>query len=210
MQDMIRSDATRAGAERERKVERVRVNPGSVQGLVDPLFSGRMNMFARSVRKGFTLVEILIVVVILGILAAIVIPQFTSASETAKASSLVSQLQTIRSQLELFQVQHNGAYPTLAELNADWGVMTSRTNAQKAIMPGSGDPNEYPFGPYLQQPPRNPFWSGAGATALHGTALANTGWIYNEATGQMQASLPNGSDLVKLGISTTDAVVVAD
>ncbi|MEM9111640.1 MAG: prepilin-type N-terminal cleavage/methylation domain-containing protein, partial [Planctomycetota bacterium] len=50
------------------------------------------------VRKGFTLVEILIVVVILGILAAIVIPQFTNASEAAKASSVLSQLQTLRSQ----------------------------------------------------------------------------------------------------------------
>ena len=35
-------------------------------------------------KTGFTLVEILIVVIILGILAAIVIPQFTSASESAK------------------------------------------------------------------------------------------------------------------------------
>ncbi len=59
----------------------------------------------RTTRKGgFTLVEILIVVIILGILAAIVIPQFTSASESAKASSLVSQMQTIRSQLELGSV----------------------------------------------------------------------------------------------------------
>ena len=50
-------------------------------------------------RKGFTLVEILIVVIILGILAAIVIPQFTSASSDARQSSLTSQLQTLRSQV---------------------------------------------------------------------------------------------------------------
>ena len=73
-------------------------------------------MSRKSIRKGFTLVEILIVVVILGILAAIVIPQFTNASESAKGSSLVSQLQTIRGQLELYQTQHNGSYPTLAQL----------------------------------------------------------------------------------------------
>ena len=66
--------------------------------------------------QGFTLVEILIVVVILGILAAIVIPQFTNASETARASSLNTQLQSIRSQLELYQLQHNGEYPPEATL----------------------------------------------------------------------------------------------
>ena len=46
--------------------------------------------------KGFTLVEILIVVIILGILAAIVIPQFTNASSDARKNSLTSQLQTVR------------------------------------------------------------------------------------------------------------------
>ena len=65
--------------------------------------------------SGFTLVEILIVVVILGILAAIVIPQFTNASDSAKGSSLTSQLQTIRSQLELAQTQHGwGPIPDLS------------------------------------------------------------------------------------------------
>ena len=72
-----------------------------------------MNTVRTAVRKGFTLVEILIVVVILGILAAIVIPQFSSASQAAQASSLVTQLQSIRSQLELYQLQHGGDYPTL-------------------------------------------------------------------------------------------------
>ena len=60
------------------------------------------------VRQGFTLIEILIVVVILGILAAIVIPQFTDASQEAAASNLRSQLQTIRSQIELYNVQNPG------------------------------------------------------------------------------------------------------
>ena len=62
-------------------------------------------------RSGFTLIEILIVVVILGILAAIVIPQFTDAAQDAGAASARSQLQTMRSQVELYRVQNNGAAP---------------------------------------------------------------------------------------------------
>lgn len=62
---------------------------------------------------GFTLVEILIVVVILGILAAIVVPQFTSASTEAVKGALQSQLQTIESQIELYRVRNNGDYPDL-------------------------------------------------------------------------------------------------
>ncbi|HQI28676.1 MAG TPA: type II secretion system protein, partial [Sedimentisphaerales bacterium] len=63
-------------------------------------------------KRGFTLVEILIVVVILGILAAIVIPQFTQASTEAKTNSLCSNLQTLRSQIELYKVQHNDTVPS--------------------------------------------------------------------------------------------------
>ena len=60
----------------------------------------------KRMRRAFTLIEILIVVVILGILAAIVIPQFTDASQEAMESSLLTQLQTIRSQIELYNVQN--------------------------------------------------------------------------------------------------------
>jgi general secretion pathway protein G len=62
-------------------------------------------------RKGFTLVEILIVVVILGILAAIVIPQFTNASTEAKVANLKSNLQTVRAQLELYKLRHDDTPP---------------------------------------------------------------------------------------------------
>lgn len=75
-------------------------------------------------RRGFTLIEILIVVVILGILAAIVIPQFSSASNEAAVSSVRSQLQTLRSQVELYRVQNNG-YP------ADGAVFANATAEQQ-------------------------------------------------------------------------------
>ena len=137
-------------------------------------------MHARSkARQGFTLVEILIVVVILGILAAIVIPQFTSASEDARASSLVSQLQTIRSQLELYQIQHNGEYP--ADLATDWDEMT--------IADAQGR------GPYLQQTPRNPFGPDGDGSVTAVQSLADldahnaTDWNYHPATGQIKANL---------------------
>ncbi|MDA1026187.1 MAG: prepilin-type N-terminal cleavage/methylation domain-containing protein [Planctomycetota bacterium] len=61
--------------------------------------------------QGFTLIEILIVVVILGILAAIIIPQFASAQSAARATAMRSQLGTVRSQIASWQVQHGGQIP---------------------------------------------------------------------------------------------------
>ena len=115
-------------------------------------------------QSGFTLVEILIVVVILGILAAIVIPQFTSASTEAKESSLVSDLQTIRSQVELFKIQHNDILPGEI-LNAD-GSITAATaitfvNAFCLKTDQYGNVGTtagvHRFGPYMKKLPPNPF-----------------------------------------------------
>src|ERR1700683_1994550 len=70
------------------------------------MLSIRTQSRRRSIARGFTLVEILIVVIILGILAAIVIPQFTNASTDAKKSNMASQDQTIKSQISLYMLQH--------------------------------------------------------------------------------------------------------
>ena len=141
-------------------------------------------------RKGFTLVEILIVVIILGILAAIVIPQFTSASEDARKSNMKSQLQTLRSQIELYKLQHRDTPPVLS--GSDWSPMLVCTNdagVEKTTAPTNVPDATYKFGPYMQAAPVNPLTNSdsvvAGATAL-GTATSTTGWVYNTQTGEIK------------------------
>lgn len=113
--------------------------------------------------KGFTLVEILIVVIILGILAAMIIPQFSSATESARASMLMDDLRVIRSQLEVFKAQHQGVpagFPDCdpAKMPTDTAMLehltqssTSEGAVAAAYTPG------YPYGPYLREIPTNPF-----------------------------------------------------
>jgi len=155
-------------------------------------------------RKGFTLVEILIVVVILGILAAIVIPQFTSASETAKASSLVSQLQTLRSQLELYQVQHNGSYPSTTSATF-WDQLTGETNISGSTSPASTD---ITYGPYLQKEINNPFEDSSdiqvsSTSPLPATATAGAGWLYNGTTGEIKA-IVSATKASEVGLDSAD------
>jgi len=102
------------------------------------------------------LVEILIVVVILGILAAIVIPQFSQASLEARESSLISNLQTIRSQIELYKIQHLEVLPTV--LNFDT-VMTTVTDLQGDAWIDQATSGTA-YGPYMRVVPDNPFSNG--------------------------------------------------
>ena len=135
-------------------------------------------------KRGFTLVEILIVVVILGILAAIVIPQFTQASSEAKLNSLCSDLQTLRSQIELYKVQHNDNFP-VPEAAGTWNLMTmytdaaGNTNATKTAV--------FKYGPYLERVPENPF-NDKSTVDVDGTiGDSNAGWEFNTSTGEFQA-----------------------
>ena len=62
-------------------------------------------------KKAFTLVEVLIVVAILGILAAIVLPVFRSHSQKAKESAAKDNLRILRNTIEIYAAQHNGIPP---------------------------------------------------------------------------------------------------
>ncbi len=123
-------------------------------------------------KRGFTLVEILIVVIILGILAAIVIPQFTNASSSARTSSIQSLLQTVRSQIELFKIQHSDTPPTITLM---WTALTGPTDSTGNTSTTNG--GVFVNGPYLQQVPKNPL---NGNSAVETVAAASTadGWYY--------------------------------
>jgi len=140
-------------------------------------------------KRGFTLVEILIVVVILGILAAIVIPQFTQASTEAKQNSLCSDLQTLRSQIELYKVQHNDVAPTFANFTSQ--MVYCSTIAGVTSTSKQRD-TTYILGPYLERVPENPFNNMATLRDITdpcdaGAGGTTTGWAYVEETGEIRA-----------------------
>ncbi len=136
-------------------------------------------------KSGFTLVEILIVVVILGILAAVVIPQFTEASTEAKTSSLCTDLQTMRSQVELYKVQHNDNLPNMAvDANGD-NALTVCTLVNGNVV-AAGTANSY--GPYIQKIPTNQF-NDSSTIRIDGAAAgaATDGWHFDTTNGQFHA-----------------------
>ena len=138
-----------------------------------------------SKQKGFTLVEILIVVVILGILAAIVIPQFTDASTQAKENSLCADLQTVRSQIQLYKIQHTDALPGAGSATFE-EAMIGFTDVDGAVATTGTL-----YGPYLQKLPTNPFDNSDAVTEGTGTPGSGVGWYFNTSTGNFYANDSN-------------------
>lgn len=133
-------------------------------------------------KSGFTLVEILVVVVLLGILAAIIVPQFTKAGSESRTSALLTDLRRIRSQIELYKFQHNEQFPAaIGETSDDFlRRMTTKTD----IDGNAG----IDFGPYIQSIPVNPF-NDRSAVRIDGAAAGSNsvGWRFDTTTGAFQA-----------------------
>lgn len=132
-------------------------------------------------RGGFTLVEVLIVVVIMAILAATIIPQFSDSTKDAKTNTSKFNLHTIRSQVELYKSQHDGKVPT----NLD--DLTKKTNTAGTV----GTTAAFPYGPYLSEIPANPFTGSQKVTAAAANPPAaasgatDAGWLYHAASGSV-------------------------
>jgi general secretion pathway protein G len=118
--------------------------------------------------RGFTLIEILIVVIILGIMAAIVVPAFATYGRTARQASLVSTIRTLRSQIQAYRIQHGDELPDLAAASAAGNHFQPLT---EMIPYGSPPVNR---GPYLTSVPTNAMTNGSvvkNVTTMNATGL---------------------------------------
>jgi general secretion pathway protein G len=134
---------------------------------------------------GFTLVELLIVVMILAILASVVIPQFTSISSEAKESSLRSNLATARQAISLYRVQHNETYPG----QGGWAEFVTQLTTGTAP---DGTPGSK-YGPYLRDRfPDNALTetsTGKTVATMPAGPSGSEAWIYCTSDGQLRANV---------------------
>jgi general secretion pathway protein G len=133
--------------------------------------------------RGFTLVEILIVVIILGILAAIVIPQFSTASSDARYAAAAHDIDVVNSAVLLYKAQHNDNYP---DLSSGWTALTTQSDA-------NGGTTGTLLGPYLQAAPVNPFTNGSTVSNSVSGLGSSSDWFWDQSVNQIVALDPSGN-----------------
>ncbi len=136
-----------------------------------------VSMFRKCERRAFTLIELLIVVALVGILAAVIIPQFADSTTEAKTSAMDSNLQSFHYHLQRYEAE-NGVFPaTLSDL--------------LSVSPAG-------YGPYIDAVPENPFNFSSAEAAVNsvpaGPNAGGEGWLYMKATGRVWANCAEGFD----------------
>ncbi len=138
--------------------------------------------------KGFTLVEILIVVIILGTLASIIVPRFSSATEETRDSMLKEDLRNIRTQISIYALQHLDTPPGVDSSNtADSTLFAEHLTGFSDINGNTNNTrtNQFCFGPYLSRIPENPINNMSSVTIMNAVpnqCPGTSGWIYIPST----------------------------
>ena len=134
---------------------------------------------------GFSLLEVVIVVAIIAILAAIGIPRMSRGSKGAGDSALKANLAVLRNAVDLYSAEHQGSYPTLADIDDQLTQYTDSSGDAQATK----DTTHY-FGPYLRSIPPLPVGANKGGTGFVAAYAAdpNDGWVYTATTGDITAN----------------------
>ena len=162
----------------------------------------------KGTENGFTLVELIIVIVILGILAALAIPQFVSSTKDAEEATLRADLAVMRNAINLYYHQHSSQYPGAKKVD---GSLTDTVAADNPVafidqlnqytdktgkVNAALDRALYPFGAFLATGiPTNPV-NGLATVSVVTNATGftvadtdgSTGWLFSKVTGEIVAN----------------------
>jgi general secretion pathway protein G len=147
-------------------------------------------MYAHQRRSAFSLIELVIVIVIIGIIGAIAIPRMSRGAAGASDSALKANLSLLRNAIDLFNTEHNGKYPVLADLEK---ALTTYSNEAGTAFQATKD-TTYIYGPYLRAIPPLPVGNDRGKNTIVATYTAGNGWVYNATTGQISANTDTETD----------------
>lgn len=163
--------------------------------------------------RGFTLIEILIVVMILGILAMVIVPQINVSMGDTKESTLQTNFAILQNAIELYYHEHDNSYPGERHHlyegdNADGSTAATsflKQMTQHSLATGivsstkTADGVEYPYGPYIKSDvlPANPYQSEGNQTTIicdltedditQTPVSISTGWYFFVQTGRLFA-----------------------
>jgi general secretion pathway protein G len=138
--------------------------------------------------RAFSLIELVIVVVILGIVAAIAIPRLAGATANASAVAMKADLTLLMKAVEHYSAEHGGVYPNADKVTAQLTQYSDIDGNTAASCDAT-----HLYGPYVRSIPPLPYGPNKGNRLLAKANGAGVGWLYLPTSGRVLPNLYKGS-----------------